>query len=397
MVKGISVFFAWMELLGGMVGCSTSQNTLDHSQSFPISKEQVMTQRLWTRPMPGVITDVNVAPDGKSVLVATLPNKDLESSGDEPTLTKLNAGGHQEWRLELSSPVRAQSLSGEGKFAVISSTDDQITGIGENGKELWSIEGTCRPWILNRAPRFLCYHDDDAESDIAFEILDWEGKKISSYPISSDILDLEVSEDERKSVIALTRGEVVLLGPEFRPVWKARVQGEISHTAVSGGSNPQVVVLYDSKKISGRQKLEKFNEKGSVAASIQPQFRIEKIAFSSDGKNLFAYGNAPTGQTVALYDADLREKWKRVGPRRADYSSNLIVAQDLAVVGFEDLRGHSRHNHILAFDLNGSVKWNLPLQLEEGAYNFSVGRELIAVGADDGTLSVYQICGQEGC
>ena len=79
----------------------------------------------------------------------------------------------------------------------------------------------------------------------------------------------------------------------------------------------------------------------------------------------------------------------------AEYSSQIVVSADTIWVGLQDTAPtHTSHSHVLGFDYAGGMKTNIQVPADEGAflYTFAVAPSihLVAVGSDDGKLSLFQ-------
>lgn len=106
------------------------------------------------------------------------------------------------------------------------------------------------------------------------------------------------------------------------------------------------------------------------------------------GENGDPHGEAPT---VA---------WGHAGEasgldRPSDYSTRLELAGSLAIVGFESVSEAGKETRLMAYDLDGCERWEIPLATEEGAYPFahsySPGLSIVIVGTDDSRLAGYRV------
>jgi outer membrane protein assembly factor BamB len=384
--------------IGGCAGGCAGKRAIEHPLAFELSDQPQSVKRLWQRKMPGFITDLSAAKDGRSLLVATIPDYDSDQSPKQYSVAQLSAeDGKTRWSLPVQSQVKSLDLAEDGSLGVIAHYNGELQGVSADGKQAWVTEVTCRPFLLSSLKKVVCYHDDDAEPRVAFDVLDWSGKKLLSHRITQDVLALKISRDERNLAIGLTQGSVVFFRTDtFKPAWTRKVDGEILDVAVSSGPEPIIAVLHHSVKKG--QKLSWIDFKGRIRGEGVPVAHVEQVEASPDGDAVLVYGNGPRGQSIALFQADddsLKEKWSRGDSRYADYSSSMIVAGGLAIIGFEDLAAKGRHSHLLGFDFAGKLKWNLPLVTEEGAYlyaqSYAPDRSFLAVGTDDANLSGYQI------
>jgi outer membrane protein assembly factor BamB len=388
---------------------TTPTAMLEHPMTFTLSASPTEVRKLWTQQITGLMTDLAVSRDGSAILLATIPNPD---GGDGPResghgLTRYNRAGKKLWHIELEGTVKSLALSDDGKLALVSTYDNTISAIDPRGRIVWTVEGICKPIPIGK--RFLCYHDDDAEPGVAFDVYTDKGRKVLYYPITRDILALKVSDDERNTAIALEGGQVILFGPDFRSLWQRKVAGEVLDLAVSSGEHPRVAALFNSagtgtaaaagagtrdRSKPAAQAIAVFDDDGKRLGEAVPGERVEQLEAAPSGRGIAAYGNGAQGQYVAFYELPLLST-RVVDPRSADFSSNMIMTRDLVILGFEDIGETARHSHLIAFDLDGGLKWNLPLVTEEGAYLYAHGfapiPSLISVGTDDGYLSAFQL------
>ena len=186
----------------------------------------------------------------------------------------------------------------------------------------------------------------------------------------------------------------------FTAAWQRQVPGEVVDVATRGGPSPSLAVLYSPSKGKGSRRAAIFDAQGNVIHAGSVEAQAEQIEFVGE-QGVFVYGNGIKGQYLALLEGDgkkLVERWRRGASRHADYSSQMIAASDLAIIGFEDSQPSTRHSHLLAFDRDGKLKFNIPLMTEDGAYlyaqAFSESRSFLGVGTDDSYLSGYRVSGE---
>jgi hypothetical protein len=343
------------------------------------------------------MTDVNLSEAGNAVLVATQPDHDNGTGAFALTLVDAKKGSVK-WTHEMGGQVKAQDLSQDGSLIVISDYDDELIAYNASGKKLWTASAVCKPTILNAPRKILCFHDDDAEPDVVFDVFDFNGKKLESLAAKTDVLLMKVSEDQKHFVAAFAGGGISLFGTKtFKLIWHKKLGGEIVDIALSSGEEPSVSALYKpSGPKRGGQRIALIDFRSKTVSTVQPNWFTEQLEMPPSGDCVYAYGNGPKGQSLSCFSPpSLKEAWGRRDKRFADYSSQLLAAGDVAVVGFEDLAGESRHSHLLVFDREGGLQANIPLQTDEGAYVYAQGyspqASLIAVGTDDGTLSGYRL------
>lgn len=379
-------------------GCSGKKVKDSHRLGFESANESSDVDELWTQKLPGLVTDVSLAGDGNSVLVSTVPDPEDENSPRrfQVSLLSVKKDGDPLWQITVPHATRGQAISDDGTLAVISNHNEEIIGIDGNGQVIWTQQGTCRPVLLSRLKRVLCYHDDDAEADAAFDVRDWSGKKLLSFPITNDVLSLKVAKDETSVVLGLTRGSVILVGPAFRTLWQKKVGGEVLDVAVSGGVDPVVAAIFLSK--TKGQRVAIFDRVGKLIAEGSPSHHADQVELDHEGKRVLLFGNSSRGQALSALAWEgnvLTEKWKRAETRHADYTVPMIVGPTRILAGMEAMSSDERYSHLMGFDLDGKLSWDIPIVTVEGAYlyaqAYSAERSVLITGTDQGMLSAYQV------
>lgn len=377
--------FTFLEL------CCSGKTVKEVAIPFEKAKQESEVDRLWKERFPGPITDIALAEKTGFVLASSIP--DVEAGG-KYLLTLLNRKGKQIFQNQMKTPVKSLDLSEDGTFMVINHHGGMLVAYNQEGKELWEAEGACRPMILNRAKEILCYHDDDTKPSYAFDVYNFEGKRIARYPVRHDVLALKVSTDEQWISIALTGGRALLMNSKYRLVREFRVKGEILDVAVSSGAEPRLATL--SMAVEQGQLISLFEQDGKLRGTAKPPVHVEQIELLPSGQLLAVYGNSPKGQYIAQYAAhDLTQTWQRQDPRYADYSLSIQLGVDKILMGFEDLQEKSRTSKLLVLDLDGKLRADIPLETAEGAYLYSFAYSpesaLLAVGTDDKQLQLYEL------
>jgi len=391
-----------------LYGCTTA-NPLSGTSPAPARSDLTLNldsapeihsvKRLWGKPMGGAITDLSHA--NAVTLVATSPDPDIAGSLGKSFLSLVDAKGRVLWRKRVKSPVKSHAISDDGSLLVVSNYEDEVIAMDRRGRTLWTASVTCRPIVLSDARKVLCYHDDDAEPRIAYDVFDWNGKRLFSQPIEQDILSLRVSNDERNIAYALTQGKVALIGADFKPLWQKPVVGELRVVAVSSGEKPRVAALaYDT---NGNSLITVFDQNGAVIAEATQARPVQELTISPDGAMVLTYGNSPAGQIVTAYPLPaaasgpikLAVAWTRGEGRFADYASPWITTEWGVILGFEDLKDTNRHTHLVGLGFDGALRWSYPLISHEGAYlydlEYSPKRKRLAATTDDGRLHLFQL------
>ena len=398
MIKGINYRNFIVVVIVLFTGCSGAKT---HNKPIEQSLDVETIRELWSEKLSGLITDLNISKNGSFVLVSTIPDPDRPDSSPLHQISLYSKDGQKIWQKTASAQIKSQAISETGELSLYSSYNEELTALDKNGNILWTVEANCRPIPIESSKRIVCFHDDDAEPGIAFDTYDWSGKKISSYSAPYDALNLKIStnwsvQSAPHLVLGLARGRVVLFDPSLRSVWKKKVQGEIADVAVSSEQNVLVAVLFNSKKAG--QKLAVFNKKGKIIGQISPSNHSEQVEISPDGNKIFLYGNGPRGQFASMYElipGGLQEKWHQTNSRFADYASPISLTPGFLLSGLEQQTGEDRESDLIGLDFEGKMKWQLPVETEEGAYlysnSYTPGSIVLAVGNDDSELRVFEI------
>lgn len=349
---------------------------------------------LWSKQMNGAISDLSISKNGKAIVVATSPDSDIEGTAKHYLLSRYGFNGQLVWQLKQTSPIKEVAISEDGAFTFVSNYENQLFALNAAGKTLWTTEGMCKPVISNVSKKIICYHDDDNEPKIGFDLFDWKGNKISSFGITKDILALKISSNEKNLVLGLTEGGVVLFSPEFIPLWQKTVPGEIVDIAVSSETAPVTAILYRDRAKPENEKIAILNSVGEQINVLSPSVKSSQLEISPDGSAVFYYSNSAHGQYLgSLSVLSSKELWKRGGSTPAEYSSSMSVTPTQVFEGFQENSVGERRIHILSFNYKGQLTKDIGLTLEQSAYLYShkvaLDSSLLLVGTDDGKVSVY--------
>lgn len=362
------------------------------------STSGVPAQELWRKKLTGYVSDLAVSGNGEAVLVATLPNSDDKNGARRNYLSYFDRRGGRRWVVKMRTGVKSLALSDDGQLAVVTTHDNQIQAYDATGKNLWTIEGSCRPFILSRKRKIACYHDEDAEPRVAFDLYSLNGLKLASAPAESDIMALGISADGGEIAVGLTRGQLVAYSVDpLRPLWRARVRGEIFEIGISRGGTPRVAVLYargESRRIAV------FSPRGESLGDRGIGFPADQLDFASGSADqILVYGNGRKGQALALLALQgraLRREWKVSEPVPAYYTQNMYgYGPGGALAAFESERGGARVGEIRSYGLDGALRWAVPLPAGESSNlyteSFAPASGVLAVASDDGILGVFQL------
>ncbi|MCM2276510.1 MAG: hypothetical protein NDJ89_00345 [Oligoflexia bacterium] len=370
-----------------------------------IASEAPKPRKLWTRKLAGLITDLDVSRDGSAILISSAPNRELAGGSRSYLLQSFDARGRMRWQKEPDSPIKAQAVSADGSLAVLAAYDGRLRAIAPRARayrELWSVEASCRPFLLNAARKILCFNDDDQDPALAFQVFDWEGRKLLSYSVARDALEFALSGDEKSFAVALTGGLVILFDSGFRPLWQGKLGGEISALDVSSGAQPRVAVLFNEPK-SFRQKwliLDPLGDsRGREPEPRSPSARLNRLRFEPDSRDsVLGFGVGAEEQFVisaslAPEERALRESWRKTEPRSADCQLLAELTGIGAVLGSEPLAEGPRHPGVVFLDGRGRTLGMLPVGGEEGAclyaHSFASDAGMLAMALDDGTFSAF--------
>jgi hypothetical protein len=318
----------------------------------------------------------------------------------------------------MPTQVKSQAISRDGSLAIATTHEDQVLAFNSKGEKLWTAHATCMPFVIESRKEILCYHDDDAEPLVAFDVFNWEGKLKKSFPIKNDILALKVSKDEQTVAIALTQGNVLLLGPNYEVKWSAKVAGEIVDLDVSNGVDPKVAVLY-SAGMGKPQKL-MWLKNGKSQAEGAPREQVSQIAMTPDASTVFAYGNGGSGQYISMFQApaqksqDIQESWRHGVENNAHYTQTLFVSLlpfvslpasssiTQAILGVEQVGAGTRQSEVVGIGTSGAPLWRLPVSSSigsaEGAFlyaqSWSPSAAKLAISTDDRHFGLFQVVSQ---
>jgi hypothetical protein len=386
----------------------------EHGLPFPSAPKVGKAEKVWSAQLDGYITDLAVAKKSDAVWVGTAPNRDADPGqkvSSKYQLRYFGKGGTKHWSLDTIGPIKAIDLDSMGERAVITTHDESMMALNDSGEILWQVEADCRPIVLDSIHKIVCYHDDDADPHVAFDVYSWEGKKQISYPIAGDILGLKISPSQKYLALSLTRGRIILFRThEFRTVWQRNVEGEIADFSLSEGADTVAVVSSGKRpdEVDASQTLTLFDHAGNLISTQGMPGHAEQFDIAPDGRALFFYGNSEHGQSFGSIALNLKKPdslpspapkskdWDYSNLRYADYSSRLLVTEDRFLMSFEDEDEGSRHSHILGFNYGGQLAFNLPMTTQEGIYQFGVSHPenapmQIVVATDDSLLAVYRL------
>lgn len=395
---GTSLFVVGAGCLGG---CRTPKGDLSHSSQSKVSIfdaiQPLKSSLSWTKTLPGAISGIALSEDGKSVLVSTSPEPEILGSSNRYLLSWYSAQGNVVWTKVMDSPVKELDLAPDGSFAVISNYSDEIFSWDRHGKLLWKTQGSCRPHLLSYSKKILCYHDDDGDASVAFDVLDWKGHKVFSYFMQpdEDVLALKISSNSRYAAIGMTKGQVAVFDLSFNSpasplLWKAVVPGEVVDVAPSGD---YMAVLYE---VLGKGRRLSLFGRGGMALETKVlsnrPVQVELVA-RPGGETVYYYGNDKQGQYLGSFQAPkLDGSWEQGIPVPLEYSSYLTVRKSTVWLGYEEIPASLHLLRINNRYPDADIR-QLKMASDPGAsifaYRVSSDTSVSVLATDNGKLSYY--------
>lgn len=399
--KGLTPFMpAWaisIAVFGfGCGGCSSSGEKSE--LPFQRSVQEMEFDRLWEEDFPGPITDLALARKSGDLVVATIPDPD---TGGKHLLTLISKKGKEIFQLKSPFPVKALDIADDGSRVVVANYEGKLLSYDRNGQISWQSEGACRPILINVSKRIVCYHDDDTKPSFAFDVYDFEGTRLSRFPIKQDVLALKVSGDEKWVAVALAGGRLLVFNSELKAEREHRVNGEVLDLSISGGDAPTLAAI--SMDVKKGQTLNVFEAAKKTPVTMRLSYHVEQVEALPSGKLIAVYGNSPRGQYIAVHSAfDATLQWQQLEQRYADYSLAIRVGADRILAGFEYVSPgegagnvKTRRSKLVVLDLDGKLRADLPLKTAEGAYlysfSYSPESSLLGVGTDDKRLQLLEL------
>jgi len=379
----------------GCGGCSSAPEGA--SLPFERSDQKMEFDSLWEEEFPGPITDLALAKKSGDLVVATIPDPDL---GGKHLLTLLSKSGKKLFQIQSPFPVKSLDISDDGVRVFVNNYDGKLVALDASGKRLWEAEGGCKTTVINTPNAIICFHDDDTKPSFAFDLYDFDGKRLSRFTTRIDVLTMKVSSDEKWVALAFSGGKVIVLNDQFKVEKEHRITGEVLDLGISNGEEPRLALIsIDNKK---GESLSVFEARKGRLSSLPLSYHVEQVEIFPSGKLIAVYGNSPRGQYLAVHSAqDATLQWQKLESRYADYSLAIRLGDDRILAGFEQMGSgpkngvKSRLSRLVVLDLDGKLKTDLPLKTAEGAYLYSFAysqnRSLVGVGTDDKRLQLFEL------
>lgn len=398
MKKANRVILGVIPLFLGILGCGGCSSTPDGpALPFDRSEQQMEFDSLWEEEFPGPITDLALAKKSGDLVVATIPDPD---AGGKHLLTLMSKSGKKHFQIQSPFPVKSLDITEDGSRVFVNNYDGKLVAFDPSGKSLWEAEGGCKPTVVNATKRIVCFHDDDTKPSFAFDLYDFEGKRLSRFTTRVDVLAMKISNDEKWLALAFAGGRVTILNDQFKVEKEQKVNGEVLDLSISNGEEPRLALIsIDNKK---GETLSVFDAKKGLLSSLPLSYHVEQVEIFPSGKLITIYGNSPRGQYLAVHSAqDATLQWQKLESRYADYSLAIRLGDDRILAGFEQMGSgpknsvKSRLSRLVVLDLDGKLKVELPLKTAEGAYLYSFAysqnRSLVGVGTDDKRLQLFEL------
>ncbi len=394
----------WTGPVAAVLALNSSAFALD-APAHPVEVDPPAVKRIWAQRLPGFVTDLAVSSDAGAVFFATIPDFDRDNGQRDFRVNRVGRTGKTLWSKKTDGQVKAVSMSDDGKVAVYADYNDELTALGPTGRQLWKVHGPCRPLVMAPLKKVVCYHDDDAEPRLAYEILDLKtGKRSGSFPITGDVLALKLSADARSLVMGLHDGTapsgkqnrvVVVSGLKLEKIDEGYVGGPIVDVSLSNGTTPAAAVLWNSN--ARDQRVTVFHGAEMTPSDVAMSAgRAEQIEIAASGDHTFIYGNSAEGQWLRAFSGTpLRLDWSTLmSPKQAEFSSGITVTEKAVIAGVEVMSELTRSSYYRAFQLaTGAQIWQAPMTREPGSFLYTQAwaprRGWFVAGMDDAWLSAF--------
>ncbi len=397
------IFFSMVSLAGFWCACSSTPLAPGGS-TLHWSEHPRTVKRVWSRDLNGNVTDLDVAAETSTSLMTLIPDYDRSDSIRKPVLQLYDRSGDLLWEYPLESRVRFQAMSSKNERIFVSTYDEKLLFLSAEGKVIQEVPHVfCRPKVLNRAQKLLCFYDDEANHRAAFDVFDWEGKKLKRLTYRLEPSMLKVSEDERHLFLGFPGGVFLLLDDQFKVLKRGNLPGEIIDAALSEQEGGRVAVLYQvirSSAHEGGQKVALYNFDRKLLGVTFTDLHSERILITSKGE-VALYGNSPRGQHVTGYHADdkLSQAWRLSDEHHADFLTRFLARANEIWVGLEkvqSIRNGLRKSYVMGLNADGQVDWGVDINTEYGAYLYDgavdlQGETRLTVATDGSKVYHYRI------
>lgn len=362
-------------------GCSMAPVDSSWNRQFAKSNQPIAVERTWTKKLQNTVTDLQVAGAPVIVLGSSLPGE----------LYAWNENGDELMHRSFDLPIKTTALDPEGAFWIAQDYRGDWSFGKISGELLWKKKLRGSPKFLKTRKHIVQFHDDEPFPKLGFEVLNYEGKTIKSWPVQSDPLSLRFSADEKWMVLSQVGGKVQVFNDQYHLVHQYSVDGEILDILCTAGDKSLVYVLAMSRKKGQQVYVFKQDQAPKV---WDLAIHAEQMEILSGGDRIALYGNGPKGQALALYSPLLGElNWQRVHPHYAEYTLPIRTTEDSIFVGYEEWEREAQFSNLYILDLEGKLRAEVPLKNERGSflYTLDVKNNYLAVSTDDNQIQLIRV------
>jgi hypothetical protein len=366
--------------------------------ALELGESKELGRPLWTKQLPGLITEVLMAPNG-DVLLSTRP----ESGRGHHAVFRYSAQGKLRWRASFRNLVRALALSDDGNHVFYNAYQDELGSLGPGGKPAWKRTALCRPYGLPQG-NLLCFQDDDDRPGLVFQVWNAQGEPLWKKEAPLDAVTLALSEDRNRIALGYAGGKVeVLESSQGQVLFEQKVSGEVVDLSLSSDGKQLGILYTDLRK---RKKLALFDHGNGPNGDLALDFPAEQISFASGSTRLIAADPGGSSPRFAIFETkpDLKLLWERESRQPAEYS---IAARNLGAdwgiyLGVGSSEGklvRAAEVAALTAEPVGHLRWRARVAVPAGGYLYAfdgaASREdhsgWLAIATDLGTLSTYKI------
>ena len=396
MSKKIAILqFTALAIMTLLVGCSSSSNK-------PLAKTELVLPEpnhatlAWRAKLDGFVGDLDLSEDENRILVSTVT--DPQTAAGKFATILYTASGSVVWKVDHGKRVRAQSVASDGSVAAITDYDNRLKLFGPKGEVLFDVEAGCKPWVIGSAAQaqVFCFHDDDHTPGISVEVFDAKGERIFSDKNKQDLLAYAVSPSGGMAM-AFDGGQLKVFKPGLQLAFDKKVDGEVLDLALIDRKEGLGIAALTWIPKKGQQ-VSIFSEAGKAIQKTMPMFHLQQLDWDVVSGAVVGFGNGTEGQSLVIWNDELKELWSRNVKRASDYLPKPVAAGGTLTAGVFDFNPGVSVGEIASYSLDpttvGQILWNIPLVNEDQAYLFGSSHtrkpKLIAVAWDDGRIGAYK-------
>lgn len=362
------------------VGCAVSEvKEPKPADALDVTLAPLLGKPTWSQELPGLITEVQMAPNG-DVVLSTRP----ENGRGVHAIFRYAKTGKLRWKARFKNLVRMLTLSLDGERVLYNAYQDELGVLDARGKPLWKRQALCRPYALPEN-RVLCYQDDDDQPGLAFTVWSADGEKIGTKEAKADAVVIAFPPEHAQVALGYAGGKIELLDTVSRvTLWEKTVEGEVVDLSLSENSERLAVLYTDLKK---QKKLTVFNREGKSLGDFSFNFAAEQLVFAPGARVLLAAdpgGASPRFQALNV-EAQPTSLWERESRRPAEYSvgARTYALGWLAYLGVEGLPGKlTREAEVAALNASpaGEAQWRARIPVPAGGYLYAFDGHATATG-----------------